>query len=107
MQVTKKCEDQHPAAGLGLSGALGSLRKGGVKEQGRSEGLLEALHADMGTGIGKTNAVGLRGGAGRVVPVADCIAATGACGMVGCDGWGGGGEKVWGLMMIGGAEKEK
>ncbi len=49
MQDTKRFEDQHPAAGPGLSGALGSLRKGGVKvkEQGGSEGLLEALHADM------------------------------------------------------------
>jgi hypothetical protein len=54
MQDTKRFEDQHPAAGPGLSGALGPLRKGGVKEQGGSEGLLVALHADMGTGIGKT-----------------------------------------------------
>jgi hypothetical protein len=47
----------------GLSGALGSLRRSGVKAQGDSEGLLEALHAGMGTGIGKKqNAVGLRGG---------------------------------------------
>ena len=45
MQDTKRFEDQHPAAGPGLSGALGSLRNGGVKEQGGSEGLLEALHA--------------------------------------------------------------
>ncbi len=52
MQDTKRFEGQHPAAGPGLSGALGSLRKGGVKEQGGSEGLLEALHADMGAGIG-------------------------------------------------------
>ncbi len=45
-----------------MSGALGSLRKGGVKEQGGSEGLLEASHADFGTGMGKKNAVELRGG---------------------------------------------
>jgi hypothetical protein len=38
MQDTKRFEDQHPAAGPGLSGgALGSLRKGGVREQGSSE----------------------------------------------------------------------
>jgi hypothetical protein len=56
MQDTKRFEDRYPTAGPGLSGALGSLRKGGVEEQGGSEGLLEALHADMGTGIGfKTN----------------------------------------------------
>ena len=61
MQDTKRFEDQHPAAGLGLAGALGSLRKGGEEEQGGSEGMLEALHADMGKGIGKKNAVGLRG----------------------------------------------
>ncbi len=52
MQVMKRFEDQHPAAGPGLSSALGSLRKGGVREQGGSKGLLEA-HADMGMGIGK------------------------------------------------------
>jgi hypothetical protein len=46
MQDTKRFEDRHPAAGPGLSGALGSLRRGGVEEQGGSEGLLEALHAD-------------------------------------------------------------
>ncbi len=54
MQDTKRFEDQHPAVGPRLSGALGSLRKGGVQEQGDSEGLLKALHAGMGTGIGKT-----------------------------------------------------
>jgi hypothetical protein len=53
-ETTKRFEDQHPAAGPGLSGALGSLRKGGEEEQGYSEGLLEALHAGMGTEIGKT-----------------------------------------------------
>jgi hypothetical protein len=59
MQDTKRFEDQHPAAGPELSGALGSLRKGGVKEQGGSKRLLEALHADMWTGMVKKNAVGL------------------------------------------------
>ncbi len=54
MQDTKRFEDRHPAAGLGLSGALGSLRRWGEEEQGDSEGLLEALQ--------KKNAVGLRGG---------------------------------------------
>jgi hypothetical protein len=53
MQGTKRFEDQHPAAGPGLAGALSSLRRGGVEEQGGSEGLLEALHVDMGTGMGK------------------------------------------------------
>ncbi len=62
MQDTKRFEDQHPAAGLGLAGALGSLRNGGEEEQGSSEGLLEASHAGKGAGTGKTNAVGLRGG---------------------------------------------
>jgi hypothetical protein len=50
MQDTKRFEDQHPAAGPGLSGALSSLRKGGVREQWGSEGLLEALHADKDFG---------------------------------------------------------
>ncbi len=62
MQDTKRFEDRHPAAGPGLSGALGSLRRCGEEKQGGSEGLLEALHAGKGTGTGKTNAVGLRGG---------------------------------------------
>ena len=44
------------------SGALGSLRKGGEKEQGSNEGLLEALHDRMGTGVGKNKRVRLRGG---------------------------------------------
>jgi hypothetical protein len=54
MQDTKKLEDRHPAAGPGLSGALGFLRRWGEEEQGGSEGLLEALHAGKGTGTGKT-----------------------------------------------------
>jgi hypothetical protein len=36
-----------------LSGALCSLRKGWEEEQGDIEGFFEALHAGMGTGIGK------------------------------------------------------
>ncbi len=39
MQDTKRFEDQHPAAGPGLSSALGSLRKVGEEEQAHSEGL--------------------------------------------------------------------
>ena len=62
MQDTKRFEDRHPAAGPGLSGALGSLRRWGKEEQGGSEGLLEALHAGKGMGTGKQNAVRLRGG---------------------------------------------
>ncbi len=62
MQDTKRFEDRHPAAGPGLSGALGSLCEGGEEEQGGSEGLLEASHAGKGAGKGKKNAVGLRGG---------------------------------------------
>ncbi len=58
----KRFKIQHPAQGPGLSGALGFLCKGGEEEQGGSEGLLEALHAGKGTGKGKKNAVGLRGG---------------------------------------------
>ena len=58
----KKFKDQHPAAGPGLSGALGSQCEGGEEEQGGSEGLLEVSHAGKGAGKGKINAVGLRGG---------------------------------------------
>jgi hypothetical protein len=49
----EKLSNQHPAVVPGWSGALGSLRNGGEEEQGYSEGLLEASHAGMGTGIGK------------------------------------------------------
>ncbi len=43
-----------------------------------------------------------------MVPVADCIAATGTIFMVvGCDWWGGGSKMVRGLRMIGGAMKER
>ena len=49
---TKRFKTQHPAARPGLSGALGSLRRCGEEEQGGSEGLLEALHAGKGTGMG-------------------------------------------------------
>jgi hypothetical protein len=62
MQDTKMFEDQHPAAGPGLAGALKSLRRGGVEEHGGSEGLLEALHADRGTGMGKTKCGWVKGG---------------------------------------------
>ncbi len=62
MQDTKRFEDQHPAAGLGLAGALGSLRKGGEEEQGGSEGLLEAPHAGTGAGTGKTKCGWVKGG---------------------------------------------
>jgi hypothetical protein len=45
MHDTKRLKNPNPAAGPGVSGALGPLRKGGEEEQGYSEGLLEALHA--------------------------------------------------------------
>ena len=35
MQDTKRSEDEHQAAEPGLAGALGSLRRGAVEEQGR------------------------------------------------------------------------
>ncbi len=65
MQDTKRFEDRHPAAGPGLSGALGPLRRCGEEEQGGSEGLLvEALSYVLARVRGqvKKNAVGLRGG---------------------------------------------
>jgi hypothetical protein len=61
MQDTKRFEDQHSAAGPGLSGALGSLCEGGEEEQGGSEGLLEALHAGKGAGKGKTKCGWVKG----------------------------------------------
>ncbi len=56
--------------------------------------MLEALHADRGTGMGKTKCGGVKGRLVRLVPVTDCIAMTGTLvmvdgGGVGCGGWGG------------------
>ncbi len=56
----EKVRDQHPAAGPGLSGALGSLLNGGEENMGQQR--LVRLHAGKGTGMGKTNAVMLGGG---------------------------------------------
>ena len=42
MQDTKDVENQHPAAGPGLEGALGPLRNG-EKGTGVGKGLLEAM----------------------------------------------------------------
>jgi hypothetical protein len=61
IQDMQRFEDQHPAVGPGLAGALGSLRRGGVEEKGGSEGLLEALHADRGTVMGKNKCGGVKG----------------------------------------------
>ncbi len=61
MQDTKRFEDRHPAAGPGLSGALGSQCEGGEEEQGGSEGLLEVSHAGKGAGKGKTKCGWVRG----------------------------------------------
>ncbi len=51
----------------------------------------------------KKNAVKLRGGYGRGVPVEDCIATTGAMVRMGCEGEGGRCKKcmVWGAMKEG------
>jgi hypothetical protein len=48
------------------------------KEQGNSIGLLDAMRENIRDSEGKQNAVKLRGGYGRGVPVEDCIATTGA-----------------------------
>ena len=85
MQDTKRFKTQHPAAGPGWSGALGSLCGGEEEEQEGSEGLLEASHASKGAGTDKTKCGWLK------VPVEDCIATTGAMTGKGCDGMGGGG----------------
>ncbi len=74
----------------------------GDEETGDSEGLLEALHADKGKGIGR-----IKCGKGRGVPVTDSIAATGSLVMAGCGWWVGGGKIVWGLGMMWGAVEER
>jgi hypothetical protein len=53
MQDTRKFKDHHSTVGPGLASALGPLLKGGERTRA-SEGLLEALHAGMGTRRGKT-----------------------------------------------------
>ncbi len=79
---TKRFKAQHPAAGPGLSGALGSLCKGGEEEQGGSEGLLEALHAGKGTEKGKKKCSEVKGRLRRV----------GSCRGLHCGDWRGRGD---------------
>jgi hypothetical protein len=67
-KTRKGLEDQHPVVGPGLAGALGSLLKVG-KRTGVSEGVFDAIREWTGKGWGKKNAVKLRGGYGRGVPV--------------------------------------
>jgi hypothetical protein len=65
MQDTKKFKTKIQRRGLGGQVRWGPCVTVGKKnrEHGYSEGLLEASHAGMGTGIGKIkNVVGLRGG---------------------------------------------
>ncbi len=47
----------------------------------------------------------VKGMGGEVGPC-DPMSATGTFGVMGCDGEGGGGKRVWGLWMIRGAVKE-
>ncbi len=61
MQDTKRFKNQHPAEGPGWSGALGSLLKQWGRRTGGSEGLLEALHAGKGKGIGRKKCGKVRG----------------------------------------------
>jgi hypothetical protein len=59
------------------------------KEQGNSIGVLDAMREDIRNNEGKTNAVKLKGGYGRGVPVEDCIATTtGAMVRMECEGEG-------------------
>jgi hypothetical protein len=50
MQDTKRFEDRHPAAGPGLSGALGSLCEGGEEEQGGQRRLVRSVTCWQGGG---------------------------------------------------------
>ena len=70
-----------------MSGALGSLSKGGEGDQGYSKGLLEALHAGMGTGRDKTKCGSVKGGA----KVGGSLSRTAG----GDWNWNGCGEVVW------------
>ncbi len=53
-KMQDRFENQHPAAGPGLSGALSPLHKGGEEEQGYGKGLLGAMRDDRGQVRGKT-----------------------------------------------------
>ncbi len=66
-----------------MAGALVSLLKGGERI-GVSKGVLDE-RTEGKKGKRKTNAVKLRGGYGRWVPVEDRIATTGAMTGMGCD----------------------
>ncbi len=50
MQDTKRLEDQHPAVGPGLAGALNSLRKGEEEDQGRQRRLVRSVNYWHGDG---------------------------------------------------------
>ena len=52
-RTSRGLKNKQPAAGPGLSGALGPCVKVGKKNRGGSEGLLENSHAGKGAGKGK------------------------------------------------------
>ena len=81
-----------------MAGALGSLFKVGGNNRGqRRRGRRGARSEGVKSGGKKKNAVELRLGYGRGVPVEDCIATTGSMPGKGCDAMGveGRGYCVW------------
>ncbi len=70
-----------------LAGALGSLFKVGGTNRGQQRRGRRGARMD-GVKVGKKNAVELRLGYGRAVPVEDCIATTGSMPGKKCDAMG-------------------
>ncbi len=77
MQDTKRFEDRHPAAGPGLSGALGTLRRCGEEEQGGSEGLTEEVARPMAHSLSTNRRGGDCWGWSRLVRVS--VSSTNTC----------------------------
>ena len=86
-----------------MAGALGSLFKVGGNNRGQRRRGRRGARSDGGKSGGKKNAVELRLGYGRGVPVEDCIATTGSMPGKGCDAMGveGRGDCVWGAVKEG------
>ena len=85
-----------------MEGALGSLFKVGGNNRGQRRRGRRGARSD-GVKSGKKNAVELRLGYGRGVPVEDCITTTESMPGKGCDAMGveGRGDCVWGAVKEG------
>ena len=90
-----------------MEGALGSLFNMGGNNRGQRRRGRRGARSDGVKSGGKKNAVELRLGYGRGVPVEDCIATTGSMPGKGCDTMGveGRGDCVWSAVKEGEGSK--